>query len=138
MTWTHEESIEAVAAPERIWRLFSDVAGWKSWNRGIEHIEIHGPFEVGTRFTMQPPGGDAFVSTLTTVQENEAFTDETVIDDTRVEVHHRIQPLTDGRCRIIYSTTITGPAAAEIGPFVTEDFGSVLLSLKRLSESPMQ
>ena len=132
--WTHEESIEASATPERIWKLFSDVAGWKSWNAGIEHIEIHGPFAAGTTFTMQPPGSEAFVSTLTSVQENEAFTDETVIDGTRVEVHHGIVRLSDGRSRIVYSTTITGPAAAEIGPFVTEDFGSVLRSLKRLSE----
>lgn len=138
MTWTHEESIEAAATPEQIWRLFSDVVGWKSWNSGIEDIEIHGPFEVGTKFTMQPPGSDAFVSTLTTVRENEAFTDEIVIDDTRVEVHHGIQPLADGRCRIVYSTTIIGPAAAEIGPFVTADFGTVLRSLKCISESQMQ
>jgi Polyketide cyclase / dehydrase and lipid transport len=135
MIWTHNESIEAVAVPEQIWKLFCDVNGWKKWNPGIEHIEIHGPFEVGTRFTMRPPGSDAFVSTLTSVNENESFTDETVIEDTRVEVNHRIQPLQDGRCRIIYSTTITGRAAAEIGPFVTGDFSSVLLSLKRLSES---
>ena len=138
MTWSHEESIEVTAAPERIWKLFSDVDGWKSWNSGIEHIEIDGPFEVGTRFTMQPPASDMFVSTLTAVQENESFTDETVIEDTRVEVHHRIEPFADGRCRIIYSTTITGPAAVEIGPFVTADFSSVLLSLKRLSESQTQ
>ena len=52
MTWTHEESIE-VAAPELIWKLLSDVAGWKNWNPGIEPIEIHGPFEVGTRFTIE-------------------------------------------------------------------------------------
>jgi uncharacterized protein YndB with AHSA1/START domain len=63
MTSTHEESIEVAAPPERIWKLFSDVAGWKNWNPGIERIEIHGPFEVGTRFTMQPPGSDDFVST---------------------------------------------------------------------------
>ncbi len=132
--WTHEESIEAAATPERIWKLFSDVAGWKRWNAGIEHIKIHGPFAAGTTFTMQPPGSEAFESRLTFVRENEAFTDETVIDGTRVEVHHGIVPLDEGRSRIIYSTTISGPAAAEIGPFVTEDFGSVLLSLKRLAE----
>jgi len=135
MTWTHEENIEVNATPQRIWNLFSDVAGWKAWNAGIEHIEIHGPFAAGTTFTMQPPGSEAFVSTLTTVTGNEAFTDETVVDGTRVEVHHGIVPLEDGRSRIVYSTRIEGPAAAEIGPFVTEDFGSVLLSLKRLAEA---
>src|SRR6184192_1061313 len=120
--WSHEENIEVNATPASIWKLFSDVSGWKRWNAGIEHIEIHGPFASGTTFTMQPPGSDAFVSTLKEVRENESFTDETLIDGTSVLVHHGIEHLDANRSRIIYSTTITGPAAAEIGPFVTEDF----------------
>jgi carbon monoxide dehydrogenase subunit G len=138
MAWTHEESIEAAAPPEQIWKLFSDVEGWKNWNPGIDKIEMHGPFAVGTSFTMQPPGSDAFVSTLIEVRKNERFTDETIVDGTRVEVRHEIQPLDGGRSRIVYSTTITGPAAEEIGPFVTGDFSSVLQSLKRVSESAVQ
>lgn len=133
--WTHQESIETHATPARVWQLFADVPGWKAWNAGIEHIELHGPFAAGTTFTMQPPGSDAFVSTLTAVVEHQGFTDETVIDNTRVIVAHRIEALAAGLTRITYSTTITGPLAAEIGPMVTGDFADVLQSLRMLAES---
>jgi len=132
--WSHAESIVTTATPAQIWALFSDVPGWKNWNAGIAHIEIHGPFVAGTTFTMQPPGEDAFTSTLLTVTSNEGFTDETVIDDTRLVVNHQIKLLGEGKTQITYSTEITGPNAAEFGPMVTGDFPQVLAALKRLAE----
>jgi hypothetical protein len=132
--WTHEESIDITATPACIWQLFADVPGWKAWNAGIERIELHGPFAMGTTFTMQPPGVDAFVSTLIDVQEHAGFTDETVVDETRVIVEHRIEPLASGLSRVVYSTRVTGPDAEEIGPMVTGDFGDVLRALKGLAE----
>lgn len=133
--WTHEESIETTASPLRIWALFSDIPGWKAWNAGIENIDMHGPFAKGTRFSMQPPGQDAFESTLIDVSENQGFTDETVIDGTRVVVHHRLESLADGRTKITYSTEITGPHAQTFGPMVTADFPDVLRALKALAET---
>jgi uncharacterized protein YndB with AHSA1/START domain len=132
--WNHESTIETTASPANIWRLFSDVPGWKKWNAGIEHIEIHGPFVTGTTFTMKPPEAEPFTSTLITVQENESFTDETVIDGTRVVVHHSIVPLPSGQNRIVYATEITGPRAEEYGTAVTSDFAEVLGALKALAE----
>ena len=132
--WTHEESIETSATPDRVWELFADVAQWKKWNAGIERIQIHGPFAAGTTFTMQPPGQDAINSTLIEVKRNESFTDETVVDGTRVVVSHRLMRLSSGNTRIIYSTEITGLGAEEFGPMVTSDFADVLASLKRLAE----
>lgn len=136
--WTREASIETTATPAQIWAFFSDVAGWKAWNVGIEKIEIHGPFAKGTTFTMQPPGEEAFTSALTEVVENEGFTDETVIGGTRVLVHHKISLLPSSRVKIIYSTEITGPAAEVIGPMVTSDFPEVLSALKSLAEGLSQ
>jgi hypothetical protein len=83
---------------------------------------------------MQPPGDEGFTSTLVDVKENREFTDETVIGDTKVLVHHRITPLSSGKTRITYSTEITGSAAEEFGPMVTGDFPDVLESLKGLAE----
>ncbi|MQR00643.1 SRPBCC family protein [Glaciimonas soli] len=133
--WTHEDSIETTATPAQIWKIFSDVSNWKKWNNGIENIEIHGAFANGTTFTMRVPGEDTFTSTLIEVKENASFTDETVLDGTRVLVHHKIMPLASGRTKIIYSTEITGPAAAEFGPMVTGDFPDVLRALKNIVEN---
>lgn len=132
--WTHEETIEIEATPADVWKVLCDIPGWKCWNAGIEHITLHGPFATGTTFTMQPPGSDAFVSTLIAVEENAGFTDETVVDQTRVIVDHRIEALSPQRVRVSYSTRITGPEAAEIAPFVTGDFPDVLRGLKETVE----
>jgi len=132
--WTHEDSIETSALPARVWELFSDVARWKDWNAEIEIIEIHGPFAEGTTFTMQPPGQDALTSTLIEVKPNESFTDETVVDETRVLVSHQLVQLPSGRTKIIYRTEITGPGAEEFGAMVTSDFPNVLAALKNLAE----
>jgi uncharacterized protein YndB with AHSA1/START domain len=133
--WTHEESIDVAAPPERIWKLFADVPNWKRWNAGIESIAIHGPFVTGTTFSMKPPGVDAFTSTLVDVRENENFTDETIIEGTRFVVRHALTNLRPGHTRVSYSTEISGPAAAEFGPMITADFPDVLAALKRLAES---
>jgi hypothetical protein len=74
-------------------------------------------------------------STLADVQENESFTDETVIDGTCVLVRHAIARLPSGNTQVTYSTEISGPAAAEFGPMVTADFADVLRALKRLIEN---
>ena len=132
--WTHENSIETSAAPSRVWKLFSEVANWKSWNAGIEAIEIHGPFAAGTTFTMKPPGQDAFTSTLIEVRRNECFVDETLVEGVRVLVSHRLAALPSGGTRITYATEITGPGAGEFGPMVTSDFPEVLAALKALAE----
>lgn len=132
--WTHQESIETSAAPQRIWQLFRDVPGWKAWNPGIEAIALHGPFAQGTTFMMQPPGSDPFTSTLLEVEENRGFTDVTEIDGTRVVVRHTIAARPDGGSRVTYATEITGPQAAEFGPMVTGDFPDVLAGLKRVAE----
>jgi hypothetical protein len=134
--WAHEDSIETSAAPARVWALFEDVNRWKDWNAGIESIQIHGPFAKGTKFTMQPPGQEPLVSTLIDVKPNEAFTDETVVGETRVVVGHRLVLLPSGYTRILYSTEITGRSAEEVGPMVTADFRDVLAALKRLAEQP--
>jgi hypothetical protein len=133
--WTHEQSIDTHAAPAQIWKLFANVAGWGRWNRGIEHIELHGPFAAGTTFAMKPPGEQAFVSTLIQVAENDGFIDETVVGITRVLVDHRIMALGDGRTRVVYRTEISGPDAAELGAAITADFGDVLAALKAAAET---
>ena len=110
------------------------MARWKEWNAGIDSIQMHGEFKVGTRFTMRPPGQDAVNSILTEVIPNERFTDETTVGETVVLVRHVLALVASGNTRIIYSTEIAGPLARELGPMVTSDFADVLASLKKIAE----
>ncbi len=133
-TWRGEYAIETSATADVIWSIFRDVPGWKTWNAGIEHIEIEGPFSAGTWFAMKPPGEDPLRSRLVEVRENECFVDETRVGDLAITVAHRIESLGAGRMRITYAAKAFGPEAAEIGPAVASDFPQVLASLAKLAE----
>ncbi len=132
--WTASTSIDTTASPQALWRLFEDVAGWTNWNAGIERIALHGPFASGSTFEMQPPGMDAFTSTLRDVRPNAGFVDETVLEGTRFLVSHELQALPSGGTRITYSIRVEGPEAATLGPLVTADFPEVLAALRALAE----
>ncbi|MBR1129372.1 SRPBCC family protein [Bradyrhizobium iriomotense] len=133
--WRDEYAIETSATAETIWSIFRDVPGWKTWNAGIEQIDIDGPFAAGTWFTMKPPGEETLRSQLIEVRENVCFVDETRVGDLVIKVDHRIEPLGSARTRIVYAVDAKGPQAAEIGPAVASDFPDVLASLAKLAET---
>ena len=132
--WTNSTSIDTIASPQALWRLFEDVAGWTRWNAGIERIALDGPFATGSTFHMQPPGMEAFTSTLRDVRPDEGFVDETVLEGTRFLVSHELRPLASGGTRVTYTIRVEGPEAATLGPLVSADFPEVLAALKALAE----
>jgi uncharacterized protein YndB with AHSA1/START domain len=160
--WEYEYSVETAASPAAVWRHWSDMTAWPAWNAGIEKIEIDGPFEVGTTFTMTPPGDDSLTMRLTEIVPGELFTDEMDAGDFVVRTVHRLAPMTAGATasgatepgsrqsgsrqsgsresgtRITYRTEITGPSAdqvgPELGPAITADFPDVLAALAKIAQ----
>ncbi len=133
--WQHEHSVETTAAPEALWRHWSDMATWPQWNDGIEIIDVEGPFEVGTTFTMTPPADESIKMRLVEIKPGESFTDELDAGNFVVRTEHRLEPAAGGLTRIVYRTEITGEAAdhigPELGPQITADFPAVLAALAK-------
>lgn len=137
--WTAEHSIDINAPAERVWHLFTDVAGWPRWNSGVARIQLHGPFERGTCFDMQlPDAGPLLHSTLTDVRANEGFVDVTEFAGVRVQVAHEITVRHDAGVRVRYRIKVEGPGSEEIGPGIAADFPQVLDALRREAEADMQ
>ncbi|GII02170.1 SRPBCC family protein [Planobispora takensis] len=136
--WEYEYSVETAAAPDALWRIWSDMDAWPQWNDGIAKIEVEGPFAVGTAFTMTPPQGDAIPMRLVEIVPGRVFTDEMDAGDFLVTTVHRLEPLPGGGTRVTYRTEITGAAAdqvgPELGPQITADFPDVLAALVRRAE----
>jgi uncharacterized membrane protein len=55
--WESEYSVEAPVTPESVWQVWADFENVASWDKGIESIELSGPFASGTEFSMKPAGG---------------------------------------------------------------------------------
>ena len=74
--WEYEYSLETSATAEELWRHWADMPTWPEWNDGIETIDVEGPFDVGTIFTMTPPGNEPIRMRLVEIMPGEYFTDE--------------------------------------------------------------
>jgi uncharacterized protein YndB with AHSA1/START domain len=137
--WQREHEATTSATADAVWQRWSDMPQWPQWNDGIEKITVDGPFEVGTTFTMTPPGDDPIRLRLVEIVPGELFADEMDGGDFVVRTEHRLQTAADGGTRIIYRTQISGPAAdqvgPELGPAITADFPEVLAVLIKLAES---
>jgi uncharacterized protein YndB with AHSA1/START domain len=136
--WAVEHSVETSAKAEAVWRLWADVDRWPEWKAGVEQIELHGPFAVGSTILMTPPGDDAVELRIAEAVEPERFVDEADGGDFVVRTTHRVEPVDGERSRITYRMEIAGPAAEtvgpEIGPEISGDFPQVLAALAARAE----
>ncbi len=137
--WSVEHSIETSAAPNEIWRLWADVAGWPAWNSDIERIELVGDFAAGSRIVMTPVGQEPIELRLAETVEPESFVDEAELGEIVVRTIHRIERLDGERARVVYRMEITGPAAdtlgPQIGPEISGDFPQTLAALVERAEA---
>lgn len=135
--WEYEHAVETAAAPEAIWRLWSDVENWGNWNAEIEKIEINGPFEPGTQILMTPPGEDPIPLLIAEAVENERFVDEARFGDLLLRTTHRIDITDPDRIRVVYQMEITGSGAdeagPEIGPGITADWPETMAALVKMA-----
>jgi hypothetical protein len=135
MPFTYEHSVPSSASAAAVWRLYSDVSQWPAFDAEAERIELDGPFTAGCRGTMTFRGQEPLTFTLTEVETERLFTDETPVGDAVVRVRHRLDPSPDG-VRITQRVEIDGPEAfaAELGAMITADMPATMMRLARLAE----
>jgi Polyketide cyclase / dehydrase and lipid transport len=127
--WTTEHSIETTVSPEAIWRAWADVDRWPEWNADIERIELRGPFAPGSTIAMTPRGEATVELHVAAAVEGELFVDEADVGGTTVRTMHRIERLDGERVRVVYRMEAAGPAAEQIGPAISADFGDTIAAL---------
>ena len=74
MSFTNEHSITSAASPAAVWRLYSDVSQWPTFDAEAERIALDGPFAAGSRGTMTFRGQDPLAFTLTEVEPQRVVT----------------------------------------------------------------
>ena len=139
--YEYEYNLDAAASPEAIYALLQDVRTWSTWDKGVERVELYGPFAAATKGKIKLFGQEPLDFRLTRVDPNRGFADETPIPDAGIAVifNHILTPQPDGRTRITWQVKITGPAAEEVGPqmgpSITADTPEAVASLAQLAQS---
>jgi hypothetical protein len=136
--WSTEHSVETTAAPETIWKLWTDVGDWPRWNADLDRAELTGAFAPGSEITMFPREDDPIELIIAEADEPERFVDQADLGPVVVRTAHRVERLGPDRSRIVYRMEITGPEAdtlgPQIGPEITADFPDVLAKLAAVAE----
>ena len=105
-----EHTTISTAAPYEIWKLYCDVTNWKTWDSGLESSTLGGEFHAGTAGTLTSKGGPALPFTLTEVEPERRFVDQTVLPGATLVFTHELEPTLDGT-RITHRIEIIGPDA---------------------------
>lgn len=133
--WTHEHAVETTASPAAVFARYADVATWPAWDRGMELVELDGPFATGSAGRMRPAGFETLPFTLAWVEDGVGFTDETPFMGHVLRFVHRLEPLAAGGTRVVHRVEIEGPAAGEIGPNVVSDMPEAMAGLVAAAEA---
>jgi len=126
------------APPEAVWRIWSDVSTWPSWNPDIVSVSLNGPFASGTGGEMTTRSGGRHNVTLQDVQQGRGFT---VVADglpaSKLHFRCEVEPAGTGS-RISQAVTIHGlfgPLGGMMASRIAPTFEPLLEGLAQAAES---
>lgn len=105
-----KHTVETMATPSQIWKIWQDVANWNSWDEGIEFARLNGPFQAGSLGCIKPFDGPLLKTQLIKVVPNELFIQEAKLLWAKAVMTHSIS-LDNGITQVTFQTDIQGPLA---------------------------
>ena len=81
---------------EQMWKLFSDVNNWHTWDKEIEWAKMEGEFSKGNHFMMRPKGGPNVKIKLVETTPNKSFTDFTKFPLAKMYGTHTFENTSEG------------------------------------------
>ena len=95
--WTKSHSIvTSEVTKEQLWKLFSNVNDWHTWDQGIESAKMEGKFEKGNHFELKPKGGPKVKIELVETVENQKFVDLTRFPLAKMYGEHTFEDTPNG------------------------------------------
>src|SRR3979490_2860852 len=132
-------SVESSAAPEKVWKIWSDMSTWGDWNPNVSTMEWLGGFAPGTEGVMNTRAGQHHKMKLTEVQPGRFFALETsVVPGTTFRFNCRVDP-TRGKTKISKMVEVKGPLGpicqGMLIPQVSKEIGTPLANLAKKAEA---
>ena len=73
---TYSKRVRDVQA-EKVWKIWTDVNQWHTWQPDIEYAKLDGDFKVGNTFRLKPRGGQGVSIEIVKTEYGRQFTDLT-------------------------------------------------------------
>lgn len=133
-----EHRIAVAAPPERIFSIYADVPGWRTWDPDTKSATLDGPFAVGSGGKLTPAKGNTVPMVVTEVVPDRSFTVECRIPLFRMVFEHELAPqgaTTDVVHRVTFSGALTPLLGRMLAKRVDAGLPVTLANLKRLAEN---
>ncbi|MFD3507917.1 hypothetical protein [Nocardia sp. NPDC058666] len=107
-----------------MWELWANVPERVEWDKGLEYINVDGPFEAGTSGTVEVEGRGPIEYRIIEVDPKNGYTDrfESLLW-THTDWHHRIELNTDGCYDVTWELEARGPLSIISLPVLESIFG---------------
>jgi uncharacterized protein YndB with AHSA1/START domain len=132
-------SVETTAPPDKVWKVWSDMATWGEWNPNVSTMDWPGGFQSGTTGVMNTRAGQHHKMKLLDVVPGRSFALETsVVPLTYFRFNCRIGSA-GGKTTVGQWVEVKRPigplVAGMMGPQVSKEFGTLLGNLAKKAES---
>ncbi len=117
--WSTSSTLDAPGlTASAIWsRAYADASAWPAWNDALAAASLDEPFAVGSRARVRFRTGLRLRFTLTEVEAERVFTDESRLPGARMGHRHELQATADG-VRLVNTIYIRGPLARLWAPIL--------------------
>lgn len=107
-----------------MWELWANVPERVEWDRGLEYINVDGPFEAGSTGTVKVEGQGPIAYRIIEVDPKNTYTDrfESLLW-THTDWHHRIEQNDDGCYDVTWELETRGPLSIFSLPALKSIFG---------------
>jgi hypothetical protein len=118
-------TIETTAPPEAIWRIWTDVPNWKTWDDGLKTAELDGPFIANTKGALIPDKGPQSRFVLTEVVPGQTYTFRTKLPLGALYVK-RLLSMQNGKTAFTHEVWFTGLTKGIFGRALGRNYRQIL------------
>jgi Polyketide cyclase / dehydrase and lipid transport len=120
------------AEPDAVWKVWTDVARWPEWDVSKEIARLDGPFQPGVCGWAKQRGNLGGSFTITAVEAGRRWVTECPVPLGKVVFDHVLEPVAEGRVRVIKRVGVQGGFAPLILLFVPKMRREITESLAAL------
>jgi hypothetical protein len=132
---THSTTVRGLGAAQ-LWRVWTDVNQWHTWQPDIEYARLDGAFAAGRTFVLKPKGGPKVKIEIVAAEPGSRFTDLTRFPGARMYGNHEFVVRDDG-LEIRTTIRVEGPLGFGWRKIVAEGIASGMAEqTERLLERP--
>lgn len=120
-----EHTVETTAPAERIWQLWTDVAGWPRWDTALVAAQLDGPFAHNARGRLQSKGSPESVFTVIELEPGRTYTFAVPLLFAELRVRRALTPTPTGT-RYTHEVSLVGPLGWLFGLLLGRQFRAML------------